>query len=109
MLKNIIEKMIGSYSEREIKKLKPLLNKTLQLEEEFSHLTDEELKAKTPYFKELISSGKSLDDILPEAFATVREASWRVLGLKHYPVQILGGIAFVQAWKKTNFSLIYVV
>ena len=96
MLKNIIEKMIGSYSEREIKKLKPLLNKTLQLEEEFSHLTDEELKAKTPYFKELISSGKSLDDILPEAFATVREASWRVLGLKHYPVQILGGIILHQ-------------
>ena len=96
MLKNLIEKMIGSYSEREIKKLKPLLNKTLELDEEFSRLSDEELKAKTPYFKELLASGKTLDDILPEAFATVREASKRVLGLKHYPVQILGGIILHQ-------------
>ena len=96
MFKSMFEKIIGTYSEREIKKLKPLVEKTLAYEEEFSKLTDDELKAKTPYFKKLLSEGKTLDDILPEAFATVREASWRVIGLKHYPVQILGGIVLHQ-------------
>ena len=96
MFKSIIEKMIGSYSEREIKKLKSIVDLTLSLEDEFSRLSDSELKAKTPYLKEQLKMGKTLDNILPEAFATVREAAWRVLGLKHYPVQILGGIILHQ-------------
>ena len=96
MFKSLIEKVIGTYSDREIKKLKPLVEKVLSYEEEIAKLTDDELKAKTPYFKNLLANGKTLDDILPEAFAVVREASWRVIGLKHYPVQILGGIVLHQ-------------
>ena len=96
MLKSILEKIFGTYSEREIKRINPLLEKTLSYEEEYSKLTDEELKAKTPHFKNRLNDGETLDDILPEAFATVREASWRVLGLKHYPVQIIGGIILHQ-------------
>jgi len=96
LFRAIFEKIIGTYSDREIKKIKPLLEKTLSYEEEFGRLSDDELKAKTEYFKQLLSEGKTLDDILPEAFATVREASWRVIGLKHYPVQIIGGIVLHQ-------------
>ncbi len=96
MFKALIEKMIGSYSEREIKRIKPLVDKVLSYEEAYSKLSDEELKAKTPEFISRLAKGETLDDILPEAFATVREASWRVLGLKHYPVQIIGGIVLHQ-------------
>ncbi len=96
MLKKLIEKMIGTYSDRELKKLYPIVESVLSLEEEYSKLSDSELKEKTPYFKKQLEEGKTLDDILPHAFATIREASYRVLGIKHYPVQIVGGIALHQ-------------
>ena len=86
----LLKKIFGDYSSREIKRITPIKDKVLALDEEYSKLTDEELKAKTPYFKE------RLDDILPEAFAACREASWRVLGMKHFPVQVLGGIVLHQ-------------
>ena len=91
-----LTKIFGDYSTKEIKRIKPLCNKVLDLEEEFSKLTDEQLQAKTPEFKERLANGETLDDILPEAFAACREASWRVIGLKHFPVQIIGGIILHQ-------------
>lgn len=91
-----LKKIFGDYSSREIKRITPIKDKVLALEEEYSKLTDEELKAKTPYFKERLANGETLDDILPEAFAACREASWRVLGMKHFPVQVLGGIVLHQ-------------
>ena len=91
-----LTKIFGDYSTKEIKRIKPLCNKVLDLEEEYSKLTDEQLQAKTPEFKERLANGETLDDILPEAFAACREASWRVIGLKHFPVQIIGGIILHQ-------------
>ncbi len=95
-MKKLLEKLIGSYSERELKRVKPIADKVIALEETFSSLSDNELKNKTSEFKERLAGGESLDDILPEAFATVREASWRVLGMKHFYVQIIGGIVLHQ-------------
>ena len=92
----ILKKMFGNYSAREIKRVTPILDKTLSLEEEYKALSDNELKHKTDEFKERLSSGETLDDILPEAFATCREAGDRVLGMRHFPVQILGGIILHQ-------------
>ena len=91
-----LEKIFGSYSEKEIKRLQPLVDRILSLEKTMEALTDSQLKAKTPEFKQRLAKGESIDDILPEAFALVREAAWRVLGQKHYPVQILGGIVLHQ-------------
>ncbi len=88
--------IFGDYSKKEVKRVTPIKNKVLALEEEFSKLTDKELQAKTPEFKERLANGETLDDILPEAFAACREASWRVLGMKHFPVQIIGGIILHQ-------------
>ena len=96
MFRDIIEKFIGSYSEREIKRIKPIADKVMSYEDEYSRLTDSELKAKTPEFISRLEKGETLDDILPEAFAACREASWRVIGLKHYYVQIIGGIVLHQ-------------
>jgi len=93
---NFFKKLFGDYSTRALKKIDPILKSVLALEEEYSKLTDEQLKAKTPEFKERLGKGETLDDILPEAFATVREASWRVLGMKHFPVQIIGGTVLHQ-------------
>ncbi|MBE7011778.1 MAG: preprotein translocase subunit SecA [Ruminococcaceae bacterium] len=95
-IKSIIEKFIGTYSDRELKRIKPILEQVLALDEKMQGLSDGELKAMTPKFKERLKSGETLDDILPEAFAVVREASWRVLGMKHFPVQIIGGIVLHQ-------------
>ncbi len=92
----IITKLFGTYSSRELKRITPVLNKVLSYEDEYKILSDIELKAKTYEFKERYKNGESLDDLLPEAFATVREASWRVLGMKHFPVQIIGGIVLHQ-------------
>ena len=92
----LFTKLFGTRSEREIKKIKPILDKILSLEETYKALSDEELKAKTGEFKERLAAGASLDDILPEAFATIREAADRVLGLRPYPVQLLGGIILHQ-------------
>lgn len=92
----LFEKLFGNYSEKEIKRILPLQQKVLSYEEEFKKLSDEELKAKTPYFKDKLAMGETLDDILPEAFAALIEASDRVLGMRHFPVQILGGIVLHQ-------------
>ncbi|MCQ2471585.1 MAG: preprotein translocase subunit SecA [Clostridia bacterium] len=92
----LMKLLFGDYSKKEVKRVTPLKNKVLALEEEYSKLTDKELQAKTPEFKERLQNGETLDDILPEAFAACREASWRVLGMKHFPVQIIGGIILHQ-------------
>ncbi len=93
---SFFKKLFGDYSSKEIKRMTPIKNKVLALEEEYAALSDKELQAKTPEFKERLAKGETLDDILPEAFAACREASWRVLKEKHYPVQILGGIVLHQ-------------
>lgn len=91
-----LEKLFGTYSEREVKKLQSIADKIESLDESMQKLTDEELKAKTIEFKERIKKGESLDSILPEAFAVCREASSRVLGMKHFRVQLLGGMVLHQ-------------
>lgn len=88
----VLSKIIGTHSERELKRHKPTLNKILELRPEMQKLSDEEMRAKTSEFKERLSAGETLDDILPEAYALVREATKRTLGTEHYPCQILGGI-----------------
>ncbi len=91
-----MEKLFGTHSQRELKKIEPLVNKVMGLEDEYGKMSDEQLKAKTAEFKQRYAAGESLDDILPEAFATVREAAWRVIGLKPYRVQVIGGIILHQ-------------
>ena len=93
---SLFTKIFGDYSSKEVKRVLPLQKKVLALEEEFAALSDAELKAKTPEFKERLQNGETLDDILPEAFATCREAAYRVLNMKHFPVQIIGGIILHQ-------------
>jgi preprotein translocase subunit SecA len=88
----VLRGVFSSRNERVLKKIQPIVTKINNFEPEIQKLSDEELKAKTPYFKELLSSGKTLDDILPEAFAVVREASVRTLGMRHYDVQMVGGV-----------------
>ncbi|ACM61180.1 protein translocase subunit secA [Caldicellulosiruptor bescii] len=95
MLK-IIEKLIGSYSEREIKKILPIVDKIESLAPEYERLTDAELRQKTDIFKQRLKNGETLDDILPEAFAAVREAAWRTLKMRHFRVQLIGGIVLHQ-------------
>ncbi len=85
-----------TYSEKEIKRIRPIVEKINALEPEISKLSDTELQAKTPYFKKQLQEGKTLDDLLPEAFAVVREASKRVLGMRHFDVQLIGGIILHQ-------------
>ena len=92
----IFEKIFGTYSSRELKKLDPIVSSVLSYEEEYKNLSDSALKAKTDEFKSRLKNGETLDDILPEAFATVREAAWRVLEMRHFPVQIIGGIVLHQ-------------
>ena len=93
---SLLKKIFGDYSSKEIKRINGIKDKVLALETEYSALTDEQLQAKTPEFKNRLQNGETLDDILPEAFAACREAAWRVVGMKHYPVQILGGIILHQ-------------
>ena len=93
---SLMKKLFGDYSQKELKRIAPLVKKVLALEEEYSELSEAELKAKTPEFKERLQNGETTDDILPEAFAACREAAWRVLGMKHFPVQIQGGIILHQ-------------
>lgn len=92
----LFDKIFGTYSEREIKKIIPLQEKVLNLEKTYAAMSEEELRGQTAKFKERLNNGETLDDLLPEAFATVREASTRVLGMTHFPVQILGGIILHQ-------------
>lgn len=93
---SLLDKVFGTYSDREIKKIRPIMEKVLSMDSAMQKLTDEELRAKTAEFKGRVAGGESLDDILPEAFAVVREAADRVLGMKHFPVQVLGGIVLHQ-------------
>ena len=93
---SIATKMFGTHSERELKRIYPLVDKVESYDSEYSTLSDEQLKNKTKEFKERLEKGETLDDLLPEAFATVREAAKRVLGMKHYRVQIIGGIILHQ-------------
>ncbi|CAC9925856.1 preprotein translocase, SecA subunit [Aedoeadaptatus nemausensis] len=93
---SLLDKVFGTYSDREIKKIRPTMEKVLALDADMQKLTDEQLKNKTKEFQDRVAGGESLDDILPEAFAVVREAAFRVLGMKHFPVQILGGIILHQ-------------
>ena len=92
----LLDKIFGTYSERELKKIYPIRDKVLALDEPYQKLSDAELRANTDKLKARLANGETLDDILPEAFATCREAAWRVLGKKHYPVQIVGGIVLHQ-------------
>ena len=92
----LLTKVFGTYSERELKSIYPIVDRIEALEDEYKALSDAELQAKTPEFKRRLADGETLDDILPEAFATVREASDRVLGLRPYRVQLVGGIVLHQ-------------
>ena len=93
---NIIQKIFGTHSQNELKRVYPIADAVMALDEDMQKLSDEELKAKTKEFKERLENGETLDDILPEAYAVVREAASRVLGIKHYRVQIVGGIILHQ-------------
>ena len=90
---SLAEKLFGSFSDRELKKINPLTKQVLALEGKYQAMSDAELQAQTPVLKQKLADGKTLDDILPDAFAVCREAAWRVLGMKHFPVQVTGGIA----------------
>ncbi len=92
----LFTKVFGTYSQRELKSIYPIVDKITALEEAYKSLTDAQLQAKTPEFKQRLAAGETLDDILPEAFATVREAADRVLGMRPYPVQLVGGIVLHQ-------------
>jgi len=92
----LFTKFFGTRSQRELKKIQPIVDKILKLEETFANLSEEALKAKTQEFKDRLSEGETLEDILPEAFAAIREAAWRVLSMKPYPVQLIGGIILHQ-------------
>ena len=92
----LVSKIFGTRSQREIKKIQPLVDKILALEEEYKALSTPELQGKTAIFKERYAQGETLDELLPEAFAAIREAAWRVLGMRPYPVQLIGGIVLHQ-------------
>jgi len=92
----LISKLFGTRSDREIKKIQPIVDNILALEDEYKALSQEQLQGKTAIFKERLAQGETLDDLLPEAFAAIREAAWRVLGMRPYPVQLIGGIVLHQ-------------
>ncbi|MCL2164217.1 MAG: preprotein translocase subunit SecA [Oscillospiraceae bacterium] len=96
MLKGLIEKVIGTYSSRELKRIMPIVDQIMALESKVAAMSDEELRNETKRFRERLSAGETLDDILPEAFAVVREASHRVLGMKHFKVQLIAGVVVHQ-------------
>ncbi|MDE6745072.1 MAG: preprotein translocase subunit SecA, partial [Oscillospiraceae bacterium] len=92
----IFDGLFGSYSKRELAKIEPIKNRVLELEDEYSAMSEDTLKSQTKLLRERLSNGETLDDLLPEALATVREAAWRVLGKKPFPVQIIGAIVLHQ-------------
>ena len=96
MKKNILTALFGNYSQRELKRLQPIAQSVLDLEDHYKAMTDEELKSQTGILKDRLKNGETTDDILPDAFAVCREASDRVLGMRHFPVQIIGGIVLHQ-------------
>lgn len=89
---SLFTKIFGTHSQHELKRITPIVDKIEALAPEYEALSDEELQAKTPEFKERLANGETLDDILVEAFATVREAATRVLNMRHYRVQLIGGV-----------------
>ena len=93
---SFFEKVFGTHSDHELKRIDPIIKKILSYDATMSAMSDEELKAQTPKFKERLAQGESLDQILPEAYATVREAAWRVNKMKHFPVQLIGGVVLHQ-------------
>ena len=93
---SLFSKIFGTHSQHEVKRILPIVDKIEALAPDFEKMTDEELQAKTPEFKERLANGETLDDILPEAYATVREAATRVLGMRHYHVQLIGGVILHQ-------------
>ena len=93
---NFLKALFGNYSKREVKRVKPIADKVLALEEKYAAMSESELKNQTALLKERLANGETTDDILPDAFAACREASWRVLGMKHFPVQVIGGIVLHQ-------------
>ena len=106
---SFLEKIFGNYSEKEIKKIIPIVDKIESYKETMEALSDDELKAKTAEYKERYKNGETLDDLLPEAFATVREAAFRTLGYRHFRVQLIGGIVLHQGriaemenWRRKN-------
>ena len=96
MLKSLANKIFGSYSDREVRRIQPIVTSINALESDYRELSDEELKYNTQWFKDRLAAGETLDDILPEAFATVREAASRVLNMRHFEVQLIGGIILHQ-------------
>ncbi len=94
-MKKVVEKVFGTHSERELKRIEPIVKKIESYDEDMQKLSDEELKAKTDEFKKRLDEGETLNDIMPEAYAVVREASFRVLEMKHYRVQLIGGVIFL--------------
>ena len=92
----LLKKLFGDFSQKEIKRIRPLSDKVLALEETYAAMDEDTLRDQTRVLKERLAAGETLDDILPEAFAVCREASWRVLGMKHFPVQVIGGIILHQ-------------
>ena len=93
---NLLAKLFGDYSKKELKRIQPQVDAVLALEDTYAAMSDDELRAQTGILKGRLADGETLDDILPEAFATCREAAWRVLGMKHFPVQVIGGIILHQ-------------
>lgn len=93
---SILKVLFGNYSKRELKRIKPICNAVLSLEDKYSAMSEEDLAAQTPVLKKRLENGETLDDILPDAFAVCREAAYRVLGMKHFPVQVIGGIVLHQ-------------
>ena len=91
-----LDKIFGTHSDHELKRIRPIADKVDALEEEYKKLTDAQLRGKTDEFRKRYQEGETLDDLLPEAFATMREAAWRVLGMRHYRVQVIGGIVLHQ-------------
>ena len=87
----LMQKIFGTHSDRELKLIRPIADKVVALKPEMEKLSDEELRGKTKEFKSRLEKGETLDQIMPEAYAVVREAARRVLGMEHYPVQIIGG------------------
>lgn len=91
-----LKSIFGNYSKKEVKRIQPICDKVIALEDKYAKMSESELKNQTTLLKERLANGETTDDILPEAFATCREASWRVLGMKHFPVQVIGGIVLHQ-------------
>ena len=92
MISKTLAKMFGTKHERDMKRLQPLIDHIGSFEEKFKAMSDDQLKAMTPAFRQRLDNGEPLDDLLPEAFAVCREGAWRVLGMRHYDVQMIGGI-----------------